>query len=158
MLLVCSLHLDSFTRLFALTAAISIRQGRRRRRQRGKRVQRRYLNGNRGQESGVSRRSERILCTVSPVSSFHGEERGRPTVDLGHTKGALILSREPNQSTETWVQKETSLSSTAIEPPEYTPQIKPGGNQRPECGKCLWSWAQCKVQVDRKEKLAVGKQ
>lgn len=69
--------------------------------------------------------SERILCTVSPVSSFHREERGRPSVDLGLTKGALILSREPNQSTEKCVQKETSLSNTAIEPPvEATNQTR----------------------------------
>lgn len=60
---------------------------------------------------------KRILCTVSPSGPFIDGERGRSSVDLGHTKGALILSREPNKSTEKHVQKETSLSSTAIEPP-----------------------------------------
>lgn len=70
---------------------------------------------------------KRILCTVSPVRSFHrgGERGGGDSVDLGCTKRPLILSREPNQSTEKHVQKETSLSSMAIEPPQWTPQIKP---------------------------------
>lgn len=68
---------------------------------------------------------KRILCTVSQSGPFIDGERGRSSVDLGHTKGALILSREPNKSTEKHVQKETSLSRTAIEPPQWTPQIKP---------------------------------
>lgn len=38
-------------------------------------------------------------------------------VDLGHTKGVLVLSREPNIPTERCLQKEASLSSMAIEPP-----------------------------------------
>lgn len=69
---------------------------------------------------------ESIFCVLFPRSGpFTEGERGRPSVDLGHTKGALILSREPNQPTERLVQKETSLSSMAIEPPQRTPQIKP---------------------------------
>lgn len=40
-------------------------------------------------------------------------------VDLGHTKGVLVLSREPNIPTERCLQKEASLSSMAIEPPMY---------------------------------------
>lgn len=61
---------------------------------------------------------ESVFCVLFPQSgSFMEGERGRPSVDLGCTKGALILSREPNQSTEKCVQKETSLSSMAIEPP-----------------------------------------
>lgn len=65
-----------------------------------------------------------VYCFPSQVLSKRRRERG-PSVDLSCTKGALILSREPNQSTEKHVQKETSLSSMAIEPPQWTPQIKP---------------------------------
>ncbi len=69
---------------------------------------------------------ESVFCVLFPQSDpFIEEERGGPSVDLGCTKGALILSREPNQSTEEHVQKEASLSSMAIEPPKWTPQIKP---------------------------------
>lgn len=71
-------------------------------------------------------RRESVFCVLFPQSGpFIEEERGGPSVDLGCTKGALILSREPNQPTEKHVQKETSLSSMAIEPPQWTPQIKP---------------------------------
>lgn len=69
---------------------------------------------------------ESVFCVLFPQSGpFIEEERGGPSVDLGCTKGALILSREPNQCTEKHVQKETSLSSMAIESPQWMPQIKP---------------------------------
>lgn len=69
---------------------------------------------------------ESVFCVLFPQSGpFIEGERGRPSVDLGCTKGALILSREPNKSTEKHVQKETSLSSMAIEPPPPPPPSSP---------------------------------
>lgn len=55
------------------------------------------------------------MCAASQVGSFHWRKIGRLCVGLGCTKEALILSRDPNQSKEKHVQKETSLSSMAIE-------------------------------------------
>ena len=90
---------------------------------------------------------ESVFFVLFPQSGpFIEGERGRPSVDLGRTKGALILSREPNKSTEKHVQKETSLSSMAIELPNGRHKSSPGGNQRPECGKCVWRSAHRKVQ------------
>lgn len=73
-----------------------------------------------------------VFCVLFPQSEpLIGDEKGEGgrgggvSVDLGCTKGALILSREPTQSTEKHVQKEISLSSMPIEPPQWTPQIKP---------------------------------
>lgn len=44
---------------------------------------------------------ESRFCVLFPQSDpFMVGERGWPSVDLGCTKEALILSREPNQSAE----------------------------------------------------------
>lgn len=91
---------------------------------------------------------KRIWCTVSPVRPFQRRKRGRHRVDLGRTKGALILSREPNLPTEKCLQKETSLSSMAIEHPNGRHKSSPGGNQRPECGKCVWGSVWREVQEE----------
>lgn len=62
------------------------------------------------------------VCTVGP---FHWDEEGvEGFVDLGSTKRALSLSREPNPSTEKQELMGNSLSSTAIQPPQWKPQIK----------------------------------
>lgn len=93
---------------------------------------------------------ESVFCVLFPQSGpFIEGERGRPSVDLGCTKGALILSREPNKSTEKHVQKETSLSSMAIEPTNGRHKSGPAGNQRPECGKCVWRSAQREVRRNK---------
>lgn len=115
------------TWILLLAIAISIWQERRRGRGWQKGRKEGIFKWEWGQESGLSlQRRESVFCVLFPQSGpFTEEERGGPSVDLGCTKGALILSREPNQSTEEHVQKETSLSSTAIEPQQWTPQIKP---------------------------------
>lgn len=93
---------------------------------------------------------ESIFCVLFPESGpFIEGERGWPSVDLGCTKEALILSRDPNQSTEEHIQKETSLSSMPIELPSAHHKSNPGRNQRPECGKCVWRSAKRKVPGTR---------
>lgn len=101
---------------------------------------------------------ESVFCVLFPWSGpFIEGERGGPSVDLGCTKGALILSREPNQSTEKHVQKETSLSSMAIEPPQWTPQIKPWRESKARMWECVWRSAQRKVEGYEEEEGAVCK-
>lgn len=71
------------------------------------------------------RRGEKAMAhTVFTVVPFHWEEEGvEGFVDLDSTKKALSLSREPNPSTEKQVLMGNSLSSTAIQPPQWKPQI-----------------------------------
>lgn len=72
--------------------------------------------------------------TVFTVGPFHWEEGVGGFVDLGSTKRALSLSREPNLSTEKQVLMGNSLSSTAIQPPWWKPQIK----SRRESKAIMW--------------------
>lgn len=98
-----------------------------------------------------------VYCFPESGPFIEGE-RGWPSVDLGCTKETLILSRDPNQSTEEHVQKETSLSSTPIVLPNAHHKSNPGRNQRPECGKCVWRSAQRKVQGTRGAAVGVAVQ
>lgn len=71
------------------------------------------------------REKKAMAHTVGTVGPFHWEEEGvEGFVDLGSTKRALSLSREPNPSIEKQELMGNSLSSTAIQPPRWKPQIK----------------------------------
>lgn len=53
-----------------------------------------------GAKGEVYDEAESIFCALFPDSGpFSEGERGWPSVDLGCTKEALILSKNPNQST-----------------------------------------------------------